>query len=87
MSGTLDYKLTINYNKGDGGSSTYNTSSWPVSSYAYYGENYNGSNGLWDLKNTFGMSKTGYVHNSTWTNGTYSMTDGNRTQKAEWYAS
>lgn len=87
VSGTLGYKLTINYDKGKGGSSTYSTNSWPVPSYADYGENYNGSYGLWDVSATFNMTKTGYVHNNTWTNGTKSMTDGNRTQKAEWYAS
>lgn len=54
------YVLTVKYNANGGSQASGNSYTLPYSTTANYGENYNGTNGLWDIA-TFGLTKTGYT--------------------------
>lgn len=52
------YVLTVTYNANGGTQASGNSYTLPYSTTAKYGENYNGTNGLWDIS-TFGLTKSG----------------------------
>lgn len=52
--------LTVKYNANGGTQASGNAYPMPYTTTANYGNNYNGTNGLWDIS-TFGLSKAGHV--------------------------